>query len=260
MARKPKTTDEAPTTIKAYKGFDKNFQCRGYQLEPGKTYEHDGPVEACSSGFHACTSPFDVWRYYPPAMSQFAEVVASGEVKTHSDDSKIAAQRITIGAQISLAGFIKLGVEALFERAKKEGSATSGYGSTSATSGNYSTSATSGNYSTSATSGNRSTSATSGDRSTSATSGYGSTSATSGNYSTSATSGDRSTSEANGKSSIAVAGGVGSKAKAALGSGFVLGEYDDCRNLVRLHAAMAGQDGIKPDTYYRVAGGKLVEA
>ena len=233
MARKPKTTDEAPTTIKAYKGFDKNFQCRGYQLEPGKTYEHDGPVEACSSGFHACTSPFDVWRYYPPAMSQFAEVVASGEVKTHSDDSKIAAQRITIGAQISLAGFIKLGVEALFERAKKEGSATSGYGSTSATSGNRSTSATSGNYSTSATSGNRSTSATSGDR---------------------------STSEANGKSSIAVAGGVGSKAKAALGSGFVLGEYDDCRNLVRLHAAMAGQDGIKPDTYYRVAGGKLVEA
>ena len=215
MARKPKTTDEAPTTIKAYKGFDKNFQCRGYQLEPGKTYEHDGPVEACSSGFHACTSPFDVWRYYPPAMSQFAEVVASGEVKTHSDDSKIAAQRITIGAQISLAGFIKLGVEALFERAKKEGSATSGYGSTSATSGNRSTSATSG---------------------------------------------DRSTSEANGKSSIAVAGGVGSKAKAALGSGFVLGEYDDCRNLVRLHAAMAGQDGIKPDTYYRVAGGKLVEA
>ena len=36
--------------MKAYKGFDKEFKCLGFQYEVGKAYEHDGDVVACQSG------------------------------------------------------------------------------------------------------------------------------------------------------------------------------------------------------------------
>ena len=82
--------------IVAYKGFDMNWQCRGFQYEIGKTFEHEGRVEACSGGFHACESPVDVLNYYAPSESRFAVVELSGELSRHDEDSKIAAARITI--------------------------------------------------------------------------------------------------------------------------------------------------------------------
>ncbi|SMB88008.1 hypothetical protein SAMN05660772_02797, partial [Pasteurella testudinis DSM 23072] len=36
--------------IIAYKGFNKDLQCRDYQYEIGKTFKHKGKVEACESG------------------------------------------------------------------------------------------------------------------------------------------------------------------------------------------------------------------
>ena len=44
--------------MKAYKAFDKNLQCRGFQYEVGKTYETD-EADICSTGFHACEMPLD---------------------------------------------------------------------------------------------------------------------------------------------------------------------------------------------------------
>ena len=62
--------------IMTYKGFNKDWTCRDFQFEVGKTYEHKGKVEACGSGFHACEFPFDVFGYYSPADSHFAETVS----------------------------------------------------------------------------------------------------------------------------------------------------------------------------------------
>lgn len=45
--------------INGFKGFDSDFKCRGFQYEPGKTYETD-EVKICEKGFHFCPSPFDV--------------------------------------------------------------------------------------------------------------------------------------------------------------------------------------------------------
>ena len=96
-------------TIRAYKAFDRDMKCRGYQFEAGKTYDHDGPVRACESGFHACENPLDVWNYYP-LDSRYAVVELGGDASRHDGDSKIAAARITISAEIALPQIISDGV------------------------------------------------------------------------------------------------------------------------------------------------------
>lgn len=54
--------------MKAYKGFNKDMTCRGFQYEVGKTYETD-EADLCNSGFHACKNPLDCFKYYSPAKS-----------------------------------------------------------------------------------------------------------------------------------------------------------------------------------------------
>ena len=46
--------------IIAYKGMDKNMQCRGFQYEIGKECE-TAIAHACQQGFHACEIPLDVF-------------------------------------------------------------------------------------------------------------------------------------------------------------------------------------------------------
>ena len=64
--------------IIAYKAFDKDMKCRGYQYEVGKEYEMDGNIKCCERGFHACESPLEIWTHYDMLTSRFAEVEQAG--------------------------------------------------------------------------------------------------------------------------------------------------------------------------------------
>lgn len=93
---------EGGETITAYKGFDANWQCRGYQFSVGETVTHEGEVKACESGFHSCEYPLDVFAHYSPAGNRFAVVKASGKLSRHEGDSKVACASLTVEAEIGL--------------------------------------------------------------------------------------------------------------------------------------------------------------
>ena len=103
-----------------YKGFNKDLQCGDYQFAIGETYHHEGKVEACGSGFHACECPFDVFGYYPPADSRFAETISFGVTDREEDgDTKIASASITIKAELTLPQFIQRGIEWIWSKIDK---------------------------------------------------------------------------------------------------------------------------------------------
>ena len=118
MSTTKKSVKQAEEIIVAYKGFDGNWQCRGFQYEVGKRYKHQGEVEACSAGFHACEYPLDVFNYYPPSGSQFAVVKQSGALSRHGEDSKVASSKIHIKAKIDIAGLVKAAIEYTTSRCK----------------------------------------------------------------------------------------------------------------------------------------------
>ena len=96
--------------IKAYKGFNKDLKCRGFQYEVGKEYEQEGKIEICRNGFHACENPFDVLSYYDNILNdRYCEVEQSGEFD--SDGEKTASSRISIKAEIGFTGLFKAGIE-----------------------------------------------------------------------------------------------------------------------------------------------------
>ena len=97
--------------IIAYKGFDKNLNCRGFQYEVGKEYEMDGDIKCCERGFHACESPLEVFDYYDMLNSRFAEVEHSGEIDKEENTTKVCSSRIKVKAELKLADIINLGVE-----------------------------------------------------------------------------------------------------------------------------------------------------
>ena len=207
--------------MKMYKGFDKDLKCRDFQYEIGKTYE-EPTADLCSSGFHACEYPLDVFGYYAPdKMSRYCEVdldVLSN--KKSNEDSKRCGKKIAVKAEIGIAGLVKAAVEYTMEKAIPENSehATGEYGAASATGLHGAASAT-------------------GE--------YGAASAT-------------------GEESVAAALGIDCKAKGVLGCWLVLAEWaqDDEYNWHRTDVQCFKVDGetVKPDTFYLLKNGELVEA
>ena len=119
-----KTTTKKKTAVEAkpedvittFKGFGSDWKCRDFQYEVGKSYEHAGEALACNSGFHACEYPLHVFRYYRPASSKFAVVEQSGTLSRNGEDSKVASSKITIKAELDLAGLIKAAIKYTMDR------------------------------------------------------------------------------------------------------------------------------------------------
>ncbi|EKA2235328.1 hypothetical protein OJ790_001216 [Salmonella enterica] len=136
--------------IVTFKGFNKDLKCRDFQFKIGKTFHHDGKVEACGSGFHACECPFDVFSYYPPAESRYAETISFGVIdREEIGDTKIASASITIKAELTLPQFIQRGIEWIWSKIDKslEQQIMTGYQSAATNTGDWSAAEVSGSQS-----------------------------------------------------------------------------------------------------------------
>ena len=91
--------------MRCYKGFDKEFKCRDFQFEVGKTYETTA-AKLCASGFHACENPLDVLTYYPPNTSRYALVQLDGVSEERESDTKRCGTTIAIERELSHCQFI----------------------------------------------------------------------------------------------------------------------------------------------------------
>ena len=206
--------------MKAYKGFNKDMTCRDFQYTEGGEFETD-KAKLCESGFHACENPLDCLAYYSPNDGcVYREVEVSGDMEKASDDSKVAATRIKIGARLSIAGIVKGAIDFIFSKARP----------------------------------------TSGDHAHAATSGSYAHAVTSGDYANAATSGNCANAEVKGEDAIAAVLGHRCKARGALGCWLVLTERDDDWHILGVQVVKVDGESIKANTWYELRGGKVVEA
>ncbi|EAA6250728.1 hypothetical protein DQT32_26675 [Salmonella enterica subsp. enterica serovar Braenderup] len=148
--------------IVTFKGFNKDLKCRDFQFAIGETFHHDGKVEACGSGFHACECPFDVFSYYPPAESRYAETISFGITDSEEGgDTKIASSSITIKDELTLPQFIQRGIEWIWSKIDKSLEQQ-------IMCGNWSAATNTGNRSAATNTGNRSAAEVSGSQSVAA--------------------------------------------------------------------------------------------
>jgi hypothetical protein len=239
--------------VVSYKGFNPDLKCRDFQYEIGGTYEHQGNVEACASGFHACEYPLHVFRYYKPSQSRFAVVEQRGQISRHEDDSKVASSHLTVKAEIDIAGLIKAAVKYTMDRCTPAESANSDKTNTVVKAEGRNKSATASGDSGAATASGDSGAATASGNSGAATASGDSGAATASGYSGAAT--------ASGDSGAATASGRNGKAKGKEGCAMFLVYRDENWKIVHAKAAIVGQEGIKPNTFYSLnENGEFVEA
>ena len=212
--------------MKCYKGFDKDLKCRDFQYEIGKEYEEER-TEICDTGFHACENPLDVFGYYAPADSRYCEVELDANDQK-SDDSKRVGKKISIKAEIGIAGIIKAGVEYIKDQVNWDDDKKSN----------------------------------TGDRSAATNTGNRSATTNTGDWSAATNTGDQSAATVKGKESVAMAIGYNSKAKGSLGCFIVLAEYKELgskRHIVDVKSAKVDGEKIKPDIFYKLINGEFVE-
>ena len=232
--------------MKAYKGFNRELRCKGFQYEVGKEYE-EPEAELCKCGFHACENPLDVFHYYPPASSRYCEVEMDEVNPEISNDSKRCSKKIRIGAEIGFKGIIDGGIKFIMDsldRANKKEFNTG-----------YRSAATNTGY--------QGAAINTGHQSVATNTGHWGVATNTGIQSATISTGGASVATVEGKESIAIATGIKSRAKGSLGCYIVLAEWyrNECGSWHIKHVQSAKVDGekIKADTFYTLKNRKFVE-
>ena len=226
--------------MKVYKGTDKDIKCRGYQFVPGETAVEES-AKLCSSGFHACEAPIDVLGYYAPGSGSryFEAELEDVSPERNSDDSKVVGKKITLGAEIGIPGLVKAQIEYVKSHCTTEHTdpkmATAG-DSGAATAGSYGA-------------------ATAGD-SGAATAGYRGA-ATAGSYGAATSRGSVSV----GENGCALVRGCNIKARGGMGAILVVCvENNEDFNILEYKTIVIDGETYKPNTWYTLKDGKIVEA
>jgi len=190
--------------IIAIKGFDKDLKCRDYQFAIGKKFKHDGDVEACKSGFHSVEYPLDVFKYYSPVDSRYCEVIASGDISRHDDDSKIASAEIKINAELRMPEIVSRAIAYIMDRIEGDSKIhNTGNRSAASNTGNRSAASNTGNQSAASNTGNRSAASNTGNRSAASNTGNRSAASNTGDYSAASKTGNQSAASDTGDQSAA---------------------------------------------------------
>ena len=215
--------------MKSYKGFNKDMTCRGKHYAEGETYKEKAAT-CCKHGMHACEYPLDVFNHYPPNQSVYHEVEQSGELDRDIDDTKVASTVLKVGARLDIPGLVHAAIEYTKSRCTMEHTdpkmATAG-NSGAATAGNYGA-ATAGNYG----------------------------AATAGDYGAATSRGEA----ASGENGLSVARGNDVLVKGGLGAILVIAEEKrDSYDIEHWKAVVVDGEKIKPNTWYKLVNGELVE-
>lgn len=92
--------------VLAYKAFEKDLTCRGYQFELDKVNITD-KANCRENGFHAAEDPLDCLSYYPDwKNSDYYLVNVDGDIHEDGDDSKISCTKLTIIKKLDLKDFV----------------------------------------------------------------------------------------------------------------------------------------------------------
>ena len=224
--------------IIAYKGFDENLCCKGFQYEVGKEYEQEGEIQCCVNGFHACANPFDVLNYYDAnGKNRFCEVEQMGIVRTDSHSTKQSSSKIKIKAEIGMAGLFKAGVEWIKEKTNPESIVKETKWNGEGSSGDYAKIGSSGDYA---------KIGSSGDSAQIGSSGYS------------------AQIDSTGADSVVCCAGNNCMAKASIGSWITLAEWkfsDSKKRYVPVCVKTEYVDGerIKANTWYKLTDGEFKE-
>ena len=253
--------------MKAYKGFNADMTCRGFQYKEGETY-HEDIADLCHKGFHACEYPLDVLAYYPPNSSVYHEVELEEVSDERADDSKVCAKTIRVGARMDIASLVKASVEyTMFKCDGSRSKHTTGDYSVASATGDWSVASATGDWSVASATGCRGAASATGDYSVASATGDWSVASATGDWSVASATGFqgvasatgcRGAASANNPTAIAVAWGPFGRAKGVLGAHIVCAEW---RNGKLVDAKMAVVDGnkIKADTYYMLKNGEFAE-